>query len=78
MKNQTKRLRMLKSHLQIIESILDINKEWNKVKIGVAKYVFCLTMMQTCDEVVYQLCATYGRDVVEELKSCINLLESKK
>lgn len=70
----TKRIEELKKALQIIESILDVNPDWNSRQRQIAKYVFCVTMMQTTTEITYQVCLMGSRDVVDEINNTIGLL----
>lgn len=68
------RIDTLKKHLKAIENILHLNSEWNKTQQSIAKYTFCMAMLQTTDEITYQVAAIAGRDVVVCLQDTIRIL----
>lgn len=68
------RIDTLKQHLKVIEDILHLNSEWNKTQRSIAKYTFCMTMLQTTDEITYQVAAIAGRDIVASLQDTIKIL----
>lgn len=68
------RIDTLKKHLKIIETLLQKNPEWNRTQQSIAKYTFCATMVQTTDEITYQIAMMAGRDIVVELRDSIKVL----